>query len=63
MPRLATITLYIDPAAYREESGERLTKAKLEEYGRQVNEDFASAYGYEAWATKFINIPGKKART
>lgn len=62
MPRMAIITLYIDPRQFREETGEQLTKARLEEYGRQVNEDAAGMYGYEAWATKFVNVPPRKSQ-
>lgn len=64
MPRVGTITLYFDPQAYANEmdDGSRLTKAELENIGRLINEDAASYYGYEGWATKFVNVPDKKGR-
>lgn len=48
MPR-ATITLYIDTDAYEQETRRPLDNEQLQEYGRQVNEDAAGIYGYEAW--------------
>jgi hypothetical protein len=57
--RVAVISLYIDPKGYKDETGEALTKDKLEEYGEQVNDDAGGIYGYEGWDTKFTSIKTK----
>jgi hypothetical protein len=62
VPRRATITLYIDPRAYQDETGEKLTRQELEGIGRLVNEDMASLVGYESWEAKFVNGPDRRKR-
>jgi hypothetical protein len=55
--RLATITLYIDPAVYEDEAEEPLTPIALLALGDQVNNDAATICGYSAWDTGWTEIP------
>jgi hypothetical protein len=57
MSRLATITLYIDPAEWEKEMGEKLTDLEVLKIGKTINDEVAAGWiGYSSWHTGWVEI-------